>query len=292
MSMSSNPVVQLKREDSIALVTIDNPPVNAFAFPVRVGVLEAFDKIAADRSFTAVVLACAGRTFIAGADLAEFGTTRLFQADFNDVCAAIENCTRPVVAAIHGVALGGGFEVALSCHYRIALPTAKVGFPEVTLGLLPGAGGTQRATRLIGVADALELILSGARLSADVALQKGLIDAIVEGDLREQALICARKLVADKAPLKRASAMRADPASVAPDFLAKARERVSATTGDAIAPAKIVDCVEAAVHMSFAEGMAFERACLLECIDSPQSVALRRAFFAERGKKQGAQAAA
>lgn len=279
--MLMNSVVTITKQNNIAVVTIDSPPVNVLSASVRTGLLAAFATLKGDSAVEGVVLACAGRTFVAGADISEFGSDT-FEADLNDVCASIESLGKPVVAALHGTALGGGMELALACHYRIATPTAKLGLPEVTLGLLPGAGGTQRTPRLIGAADALDLILSGAPVTAKVALQKGLIDAIVDGDLAADALIFMKKLIADKAPLIQASARIVDPASVTPTLFADTRATLAKKARGAFAPANIVDCIEAAVSMPFADGLAYERALFLECMHSPQSEALRHAFFAER----------
>src|SRR5512134_2689104 len=276
------PVVTVTRDGAIAVVTIDRPPVNALAAPLRRELLEAFGAIAGDPGVAAVVLACAGRTFVAGAEISEFATGEFDEADPNEIHAAIEGLDKPVVCALHGTTLGGGMELALACHYRVATPTAKLGLPEVTLGLLPGGGGTQRLTRLIGAAYALDLMLSGAPITAQAALKEGLVDAIVEGDLTEAAKRFAAELVARKAPPLRASARDVDPASVTPTLFADTRAALAKKARGAIAPARIVDCVEAALTKPFAEALAYERELFVECMHSAQSVALRHAFFAER----------
>lgn len=277
-----SPVVTVVKNGAIAVVTIDHPPVNALSAPVRRDLLDAFKAIGSDSGITAVVLNCAGRTFVAGADISEFGAGVFDEADPNDVHAAIENLNKPVVCAMHGTALGGGVELALACHHRVALPTAKLGLPEVTLGLLPGGGGTQRLPRLIGAADALEMMTSGIPVTAQFALQKGLIDAIVEGDLVEAARRHVAKLVADKAPLHRVSARSVDQNSITPTLFSDMRAGVAKKSRGAIASARIVECVEVAVSKPFASGLAYERELFVECMNSPQSAALRHAFFAER----------
>jgi len=229
-----------------------------------------------------VVLACAGRTFVAGAEISEFGTDAFSVADPNDVHAAIEDLNVPVVCAIHGTALGGGLELALACHYRVATSSAKVGLPEVTLGLLPGGGGTQRLARLIGPGEALDLMLSGTPISAGAAFRKGLIDFIVDGDLLPAAQRYVSELIATRASMKLASASDIDPADVPSNLFADTRAVLAKRSRGAIAPARIVDCVEAAVTKPFAEGLKYERELFVKCMNSPQSAALRHAFFAER----------
>ncbi|NMG76445.1 3-hydroxyacyl-CoA dehydrogenase NAD-binding domain-containing protein [Aromatoleum diolicum] len=277
-----SPVVTLTRNGAIAVVTIDRPPVNALSADVRRGLLNAFEELAGDPSVAGAVLACAGRTFVAGAEISEFGTDAFSEADPNDVHAAIENLNIPVVCALHGTTLGGGMELALACHYRVATPTAKLGLPEVTLGLLPGGGGTQRLPRLIGAADALDMMLSGAPVSAQTALDKDLIDVIVEGNLLEAAQRFVGELIATRAPLRLASEGEVDRASVSPTLFADTRAALAKKARGAIAPARIVDCVEAAITMPFADGLKYERDLFVECMNSPQSAALRHAFFAER----------
>ena len=266
-----SPVVTVAKFGDIAVVTIDRPPVNALSAAVRRGLLTAFDGIARDGSVAGVVLACAGRTFVAGADISEFGTDAFDQADLNDVCAAIEGLDKLVVCALHGTTLGGGMELALACHYRVAVTSARLGLPEVTLGLLPGAGGTQRLPRLIGAADALDMILSGVAITAGIALQKGLIDAVVEGDVAAAARRFVGDLIADHAPLRRTSSREVDPASITPTLFSAARVARTNKSTRSVAPARIVDCVEAAVRKPFAEGLAYERALFVKCMNSPES---------------------
>ncbi|OYW97399.1 MAG: 3-hydroxyacyl-CoA dehydrogenase, partial [Rhizobiales bacterium 32-66-8] len=197
-----NSVVDLRHEGDIAVVTVNSPPVNALSADVRDGLAGAFAAIAADSSVKAAVLTCAGRTFIAGADISEFGKPPRGASLF-DVQDAMESSPVPVIAAIHGTALGGGLEVALCCHYRVSDAKAKLGLPEVKLGLLPGAGGTQRLPRVVGAEKALEMVTSGTPMGAKAALAAGLVDEIVEGDLAAGAVAFARKIIAENRPLKK-----------------------------------------------------------------------------------------
>ena len=198
-----NSVADLAIEGEVALVTINSPPVNALSQAVREGLKRGVEEAEANGAVKAIVIICGGRTFIAGADIAEFGKPPA-RPHLPEVLDRIENASKPVIAAIHGTALGGGFEVALTAHYRIAVPSAKCGLPEIKLGLIPGAGGTQRLPRLIGVEKALDVILSGTPFGAREAKQWGVIDELAEeGSLRESAIAFARRLIAEKAPLKK-----------------------------------------------------------------------------------------
>ncbi len=264
--------------DDIGVISINNPPVNALSHAVRSGLLEAIEAAGRDDS-RAIVIQCEGRTFIAGADITEFGKQPL-DPWLPQVVDAIEACPKPVVAALHGTALGGGFEVALGSHYRIALESARVGLPEVKLGLLPGAGGTQRTPRLAGARTALDLMTSGTPVPASTALETGLIDRIVAGDLPAAAIDYAREL-ADRASGCRRTSELASPDEDAQLF-ADYRAELSKKARGQLAPQKIVDCVEAACRLPFAEGSAVEREAFAECMASPQSAGLRHMFFAER----------
>src|SRR5580704_2156149 len=198
-----NAVTDLTREGDIAVLTINSPPVNALSAQVRNGLRDGAVQAAADPAVKAIVLICAGRTFIAGADISEFGKPSQ-GATLPEIQGALEGSSKPVIAALHGTALGGGFEVALMCHYRVAVPSAKLGLPEIKLGLIPGAGGTQRLPRLCGVENALNLILSGSPFGAREAKEWGVVDELAEeGKLRESALAYARRLIAEKAPLRK-----------------------------------------------------------------------------------------
>ena len=230
------------------------------------------------------MLICAGRTFIAGADITGFGKPPR-GASLIETLKAIEGSSQHVVAAIHGTALGGGFEVALACHYRVAVPSAKCGLPEVKLGLLPGAGGTQRLPRIVGVARALELLTSGEHVDARACLEMGLVDALVdEGKLREGAIAFARALVAEKRPLKKVRDLdhQLAAARAQPEIFSEFRKANARKFRGFEAPEYNIRCVEAAVNLPFDEGLAFERKLFLELVAGVQSAAQRYAFFAER----------
>src|SRR4051794_16809744 len=191
-----NEVVDLAIEDGVAVITVDSPPVNALSQRVRAGLVEALGRAVSDPNAKAILLLCAGRTYFAGFDIAEFDSG-IKAPGLDVVIAALENCTKPVVTAIHGTALGGGLETALGCHYRVAVPSAKLGLPEVALGLLPGAGGTQRLPRIVGAAKALDMITSGSPIGGREAASIGLVDRLArEGSLREDALSLAREVAA------------------------------------------------------------------------------------------------
>ena len=270
--------VKYELEGNIGVITVDNPPVNALSQAVRQGLLDAFNAGQADSS-EALLIICEGRTFIAGADISEFGKP-LAEPWLPDLFNLIEASPKPVVAAIHGTALGGGFETALAAHYRCAVDSARVGLPEVKLGLLPGAGGTQRAPRLAGVEAALDLMTSGTPIAARRALDLGLIDHIVDGDLKRGALDWVMKLVAQGVRIRRTSnlAVPAHDAGVFDGY----RTALAKRARGQIAPRYIVDCVEAAATKPFAEGLRIERDKFMELMNGAQSAALRHVFFAER----------
>ena len=272
-------VVSIAFKDRLAIVTIDNPPVNALSHAVRAGIVSALDE-AAGAGANAAVLHCEGRTFVAGADIREFGKPP--QSPWlPQVIARIEAFEGPVVAALHGTALGGGLELALGCHYRIAVPSARVGFPEVHLGLIPGAGGTQRTPRLIGAERALDMMISGKPVNAAVAAQAGIVDRLVEnGDLLDAAIAYARELVSLGEPPRRIRDISVEP--VGAEFFSEYRQRIARRTRGLMSPERIVRCVEAAIEMPIDEALAQERAYFSECMASPQSGALRHLFFAER----------
>ncbi len=272
-------VVTFAKEGSVGVITVNNPPVNALSQAVRAGIKAGIAKGMAEADVSAMVIICDGRTFIAGADIREFGKPPM-EPHLPDVCQFIEDCPKPVVAAIHGTALGGGLEIPLSCHFRIAVATAKVGLPEVKLGLLPGAGGTQRLPRVAGVQAALEMITSGTPVAAAKAKAMGILDEIVDGDLKAAALAFARKAVDEKLPLRRVSRLAAklDTPTVFEDF-AKANTR---KFRGFLAPYKCIESVKNAAELPFAEGMKKEREIFLELQASDQSKAQRHVFFAER----------
>jgi 3-hydroxyacyl-CoA dehydrogenase len=264
--------------DDIGVITVANPPVNALSHAVRQGIHDAIAAAQEDAS-KAVLIICDGRTFIAGADITEFGKPPR-EPHLPDLCNTIEASSKLVVAALHGTALGGGLEVALSCHYRCAVPGAKVGLPEVKLGLLPGAGGTQRLPRLVGASAALDLMTGGNPIDAGQAAELGLVDHVVDGDLRDAAFAWCRELVANDAEQRRTSELAVE--DVPAGALEEYRRTLARRTRGQIAPQKIIDCVEAALSRPFPEGLQFEREKFIECMKSPQSAALRHMFFAER----------
>ncbi|MDR9849440.1 3-hydroxyacyl-CoA dehydrogenase NAD-binding domain-containing protein [Herbaspirillum huttiense] len=280
------PPVHLAREGAILVVTIDNPPVNALGVAVRRGLMSAIEEGEADAGVAAILVTGAGRNFIGGADIREFGKTPQSPL-LTELCNRIEACNKPVLAAIHGAALGGGLEVALAAHYRVALGNARLGLPEVQLGLLPGAGGTQRTPRLIGAQAALDMMLTGRHLSAKEALSLGLVDQLAEGDSADQARAAGLRelqaLLETHAPVRRSRDGKglADTAATQA-AIAAARAEAGKKSRGLFSPYKIIDAVEAATTLPFDEGLALERQFFLQCLDSPQRAGLIHAFFAER----------
>ena len=279
-----NEVADLSAEGEIAVLTLNSPPVNALSAPVRDGLAEGFKRAIADPAVKAIVLICAGRTFIAGADISEFGKAPK-GASLYDVQAVMEGSPKPIVAAIHGTALGGGLEVALTAHYRVAVPSAKCGLPEVNLGLLPGAGGTQRLPRIVGPEKALDMMTSGAHVPAKAAAAMGLVDDLAEeGELREAAVAFARKILAENRPLKKVRDLndKVEAARGKPEIFADFRKANARKFRGFLAPEYNIQCVEAAVNLPFDEGLKVERKLFLELMTGVQSAAQRYAFFAER----------
>jgi len=274
---ASAPVVRIERRDNLALILIDNPPVNATSQAVRQGLASAIEAVNADPAVEAIVIACEGRTFVAGADIREFGKPPLAPA-LPDVLAIVEASVKPVVAAVHGTALGGGFELALACHARVLDAKAIVGLPEVKLGLIPGAGGTQRLPRLIGIRNAIDLASSGRQVKAQETLALGIADSIATGDLRESAIATARSLVGR--PIRRLSAEPTPPFERA-EIDAALAALAQKSRGQA-SPMVAARTVLLAAELPFAEGMARERAAFIECLQSGQSKAMRYIFAAER----------
>jgi 3-hydroxyacyl-CoA dehydrogenase len=274
-------VVSYEVINNVGVIKVNSPPVNALSQAVREGILNAVQAAQKDDS-EAVVLMCEGRTFIAGADITEFGKPPM-EPSLPAVLTALENSSKLVIAAIHGTALGGGFETALACHYRCAVPSAKVGLPEVKLGLLPGAGGTQRVPRIAGVKAALDMITSGNPIAAAQASDMGLIDEVLAGqDLQAEAIAYARELVESGALHNRIRDITIDAASIEPGFFDNYRKQVAKRARGQIAQDRIVSCVEAAVNLPMDEGLEVERKLFTELVTSPQSKAMRHAFFAER----------
>jgi 3-hydroxyacyl-CoA dehydrogenase len=275
--------VDLDRRGRVAVLTVNNPPVNALSQHVRQGLHEGVKQAIADAAVSAIVITCAGRTFIAGADITEFGKPPVAPG-LHEVLDLIEGSPKPVVAAVHGTALGGGLEVTLACHYRVGVKDARFGLPEVKLGLLPGAGGTQRLPRVVGVEKGLSMMVSGDPIRADEALASGLIDESVQGDLTAAAVAFAEKVLAEKRPLKRIRDLDDKLAAVRgkPEVFANFRKSVARQTRGFRAPENIIKAVEAAVGLPFAEGLKRERELFLELLSSPESKAQRYFFFAER----------
>ena len=280
--MTDKPVVHFDVEDGVGVITIDYPPVNALGPGVSDGIIAALEKGEADPNVKAMVMIGAGRTFIAGADIRQFGKAR--PTTTKRTYDVLDQGTKPVVAAIHGYALGGGLENALACHYRVAVPSAKVGLPEVQIGILPGGGGTQRLPRIVGPKVALDMIVSGRHVPAEEAKQLGIIDEIVPGkDLRKEAIAFA-KSVAAKRPLPRVRdrTEKLAEAKADPGIFDAARKQYARRMRGQPAPEKCIQAVEAACTQPFDEGIATERRLFNELENTPEAKALRYAFFAER----------
>jgi len=281
--MCVSEVVKVERHDAVAIVTIDSPPVNALSAAVRKGILEGVKSASADPQVQAIVLACAGRTFVAGADITEFGKPPQ-SPSLHEVITLIENTQKPVIAAIHGTALGGGLELALGCHFRVATKDAKLGLPEVKLGLLPGGGGTQRLPRAVGPELAVKMIVTGEFISAQDALKNGLIEEIVDGEPAVGGEAFARKVLAEKRPLRK---LRDDDSKLA---AAKADKSIFTNAAAAAnkrnrgleAPLAAAEAVSHALDMPFDEALKTERELFLKLMNGDQSKAQRYAFFAER----------
>src|SRR5499426_2162789 len=275
--------VDFDRRGRVAVLTVNNPPVNALSQHVRRGLHDGMKQAIADQNCQAVVITCAGRTFIAGADITEFGKPPT-EPGLHAVLDLIEGSPKPVVAAIHGTALGGGLEVTLACHYRVGVKAARFGLPEVKLGLLPGAGGTQRLPRVVGAQKALSMIVSGDPIGADEALANGLIDQIVNGDLTAAGVAFAEKVLAEKRPLRKIRDLtdKIAAAKGKPEIFAEFRKSVARQTRGFRAPENCIKAVEAAVELPFDQGIRRERELFTELLNSPESKAQRYFFFAER----------
>jgi 3-hydroxyacyl-CoA dehydrogenase len=279
-----NAVTDLSTDGELSVITLNSPPVNALSQAVREGLDQALKTAFADTKTKAVVIVCEGRTFVAGADIREFGKPRK-PPGLKDFQGLLDNATKPVVAAIHGTALGGGLELAMMCHYRIAVPSARCGLPEVNIGILPGGCGTQALPRIVGVEKALEMMTSGRHVPAEEAQASGIIDEIVgEGNLKQAAVAYARKLIADRKPIKRVRDLtdKIEAARKAPEVFANFRKANARKFRNMMAPENIIKCVEAAVALSFDEGMKRESELSAELHNGPQAPAMRHSFFAER----------
>ncbi len=277
--------VHYERRDDVAIISMDNPPVNGLGGDLRQALAESVDKALGDDAVKAVVLAGSGRMFSAGADIREFNAPAALEAvSLPDLIQRLEDSDKPVIAAIHGVAAGGGLDLTLGCPIRVAQKGARVGLPDVTLGILPGASGTQRLPRLIGVEAALDLIVGGTLIPADKALASGIVDYVVEGDLLDAAVDVAKSAAAEGGALRRASKIddRVAEARGKPEIFEAYRKGMARKARGFEAPWVCVDCIEAAVNMPFEEGRKFERDEFSKLVVSDQSKALRHAFFAER----------
>lgn len=285
MSSTLKGTVHYEQRNELAVLTVDNPPVNPLSSGVRQGLHDGFSRALADDTVRAVVLTGAGRAFIAGADISEFGAAGNAGPSLHDVLTMMENSAKPVVAAINGTAFGGGLEVALCCDYRVAAPSAPVGLPEVKLGLLPGAGGTQRLPRLIGAEQALQFILTGDPIPAPRALELGIVDAVSDGPVLDGAIAFARKVLAEGGRVRKIRNERDRVAADRdnPEIFAAARRDAARRMRGRFAPEMIIQCVEAAVNLdSFDAGMAVEQECFSRCLRHPQRSALIHLFFSER----------
>ncbi|MEQ8991076.1 MAG: enoyl-CoA hydratase-related protein, partial [Pseudomonadales bacterium] len=277
--------VHYEKRGEIALMTVDNPPVNPLSSGVRQGLHDGVSNALADDGIKAIVLTGAGRAFIAGADISEFGAAATQGPGLHEVLALMEGSKKPIVAAINGTAFGGGLEVALCCDYRVAAPKAPVGLPEVKLGLLPGAGGTQRLPRLIGAEKALQFILSGDPIPAPAAKQLGIVDAVAEGDVVDGAIDYARQVLKNGGKLRKirdeSAKVEADRGN--PEIFDEARKNAARRMRGRFAPEMIIQCVEAAVNLGdFDAGMQVEQENFRKCLNHPQRAALIHVFFAER----------
>ena len=275
--------VGLQKEGEIAVITVDNPPVNALKQVVRAGLLSTLTQARDDAATRAIVLVGAGRTFIAGADITEFSKPSQ-PPSLPEIIGLIENSPKPVIAAMHGTPLGGGLELTLACHFRIAAPGTRLGLPEIKLGLIPGAGGTQRLPRLVGMDRAIAMILSGEPVPAQQALADGLIDEIVEGDLTAAAVAFARRVLAEKRPLRRVRDLegKIEPLRANPEKFAELAATNTKRSRGLHAPARAIEALRWTLDVPFDEAVTRERATFTELIADEQSKAQRHIFFAER----------
>ncbi len=273
---------QYQVHDNIAVITIDNPPINSMGLATRQGIEAAYKKALADAGVRAVVITGANGVFTGGADIREFGSAVAMQSpSLHDLIRMFEASTKPVIAAINGVCMGGGAEISLGCHYRVAAPGVMIGLPEVKIGILPGAGGTQRLPRVAGVELALNMIVTGDAVKSEVLAKTAALDKLVEGDFMSGVLAFAKRVVVDGAKLSRVRDMKIDMPN-APAFFAEARAKVGAASKHFPAPLKCVDAVEAAVLRDIDDGLACEFQLFSELVTTSESAALRHAFFAER----------
>ncbi len=280
-SMGAASPVSLSKQQSIGIVVIDNPPVNAASQAVRQGILDAMIAAEGDSSIEAIVITCTGKTFIAGGDITEFDKP-LQPPHLPDVLQKLDQCSKPTIAALFGTTLGGGLETALSCHYRIALQHTQLGLPEVTLGLIPGAGGTQLLPRLAGIDTALDMITSGKSVPAESMVECGLIDRIAESDLLREAITFAQELLNKGHNTRPVSAINLSKTADHNELFDSWRAKLAKKTRGQTAPQYCIDSLENSVLLPFCQGKIKEREMFLECRESSQSQAMRHVFFAER----------
>ncbi|MBN3759058.1 3-hydroxyacyl-CoA dehydrogenase [Paraburkholderia sp. Tr-20389] len=274
--------VDYTTHDGVAVITLNNPPVNGLGLSTRTGIVEGIERAQNDPAVKAIVLTGAGKAFSGGADITEFNTPKAFQEPtLATVIKAVEGSAKPVVAAIHSVAMGGGLELALGAHYRVAAPGAQIALPEVKLGILPGAGGTQRLPRALGLEAALNMIVSGTPVMSEKLAGTPIFDQLVEGNLLEGALAFARKVGAQSGPYPKIRDRKIEHPNAA-GFIQFARNSVAGVAKQFPAPHKCIDAIEAGVLKGFEQGMKVERECFLALVQTPESKALRHAFFGER----------
>ncbi|HYN13380.1 MAG TPA: enoyl-CoA hydratase-related protein, partial [Burkholderiales bacterium] len=276
-----NDVARYDVRDGIAVITMNNPPVNGLGNALRAGLMEALKRAEADPAAKAAVIIGSPRAFSGGADIREFGKPRE-KPDLPDINDQQDSMRKPLVAAIGGFALGGGLELALGCHYRVAAPRSQLGLPEVKLGILPGSGGTQRLPRIIPMAEAVRMMTTGTPIPAEKAKELGLVDEIAQGDLLEFALSFSKKLLSEGKGAKRIRDQEAKLDGDPKAFFAKVREQVAKESKGYPAPLVIVDCAEAAATRPFDEGRKVEREGFARLVQTSESKALRHMFFAER----------
>jgi 3-hydroxyacyl-CoA dehydrogenase len=279
--MSQTSLVELTRDGDIAVMTVNNPPVNTISAAVRGAVEDTLQKLESQTGVKAVILRCAGSTFFSGADISEFSGPPQEEA-YRVLFFKLENLGVPLIAAMHGTVLGGGLEIALACHFRIAVPGTRFGFPEVTLGIIPGAGGTQRMPRLIGVDNTLDLLLSAKPIDAQQGLELGFIDAVVEGDLLQSALAYARKLVSEGKGPRRTSERKVDPATGTAEIIEKMKARAKQEYPNRAAPFTAIEAVRASITMPLQQGLEYETKLVNEAKVTIESKAAVHVFFAER----------
>lgn len=270
-----------KKKGTVAIITLKSPPVNALGFLLRQGILDGLKLAIEDNEIKAIVLIGDGRCFSGGADIREFGNPPV-NPSLQDVIECLESITKPVIAAIHETAIGGGLELVLGCHFRLGATTAKLGCPEIKLGLLPGGGATQRLPRLVGLESALDIILSGKFLSAESCLSVGLLDRVVKKNLQLEAISFAHEVIFEKTPLRVIRNFKPGKTEANATIIAAARKGIEKRSRGLIAPAHCIDAIESSFNLTFDNGLKRERELFMKCVQSEQSRAQRHAFFAER----------